>query len=623
MELITQCALRVAHLVWRPGHGGFAFTVVCKATFDLRPQVSPLAAEQEPVTTADVPGAGGALALASDLVPMKKRPEVLVVGHAHAPGGVAVPSLTARVAVGEIDKAIQVTGDRFFALGGELGAPARFTRMPLSWDRAAGGPDTGNPAGRPLDRSAPVDFFGRVPAPNLLPVGLSLASRDDIVAPVGMGPIAPYWPSRAMCLHRHAAGWDPTRWHERPLPADIDLAYFNAAPSDQQRATPFGDEQIYLENLHPRFAHLSTRLAAVSPVATVDPGGGPQPLQLRCDTLIIDAERGLAMLVWRAHVLLDRPDRPGRILVTEPTAQPALRAAWTVAAPDSDATEPPAFPSNRPSVLPFQGAAAPGDTPSSEAPIRVVTRPLFDPDEDVTQPPGVVTSASILPFGGQQPERLAPSPAPFAPAPAAPPGEVAFRWSGSPGGGELPSSSVPAEPPPRPAMLGAALTTPADTPPAPSPAPAPPAEPEAALVVDDYPPSRCGAIAARLACDPKRTESILHEEGLDAPRWEQVHAQWLDRIDAETERGRNGLLSVHDGAYVAEIEAIRGPVTPAEYARLLHAAERDEEAEELAAQGLPEEAWPHVRRVWIQRMVGDLALTRQVRAALAELRAAE
>ena len=78
MDLVSQCALRVANVVWRPGHGGFAFTVVCKATFELRPDVSPLAAEQEPVALVDVyADEGGGLAVASDLVPVKKRPEVL------------------------------------------------------------------------------------------------------------------------------------------------------------------------------------------------------------------------------------------------------------------------------------------------------------------------------------------------------------------------------------------------------------------------------------------------------------------------------------------------------------------------------------------------------------------
>ncbi|MGK3962592.1 DUF2169 domain-containing protein [Sorangium sp. So ce118] len=261
MDLISECALGVAKLGWQPRHGSFAFTVVCKATFELRPEISPLAAAQGPVVEADMYGGeGGGLALASELVPFKKRPEVLVYGHAYAPEGRPVASLVARLAVGEIDKAIHVVGDRHVGRDGRLGEPAPFERMPLAWERAAGGPGTSNPAGRPPGGAARADVSGRALAPNLLPAGLWPASHGDIVPPAGFGPIAPAWPSRAACLHRHAAGWDPRRWHERPLPDDIDLAYFNAAPPDQQRSQPFGEELIYLENMHPRFARMSTRL---------------------------------------------------------------------------------------------------------------------------------------------------------------------------------------------------------------------------------------------------------------------------------------------------------------------------------------------------------------------------
>jgi hypothetical protein len=43
MDVVSQCSLRGANMVWRTGQGGFAFTVECKATFDLRPELSPLA----------------------------------------------------------------------------------------------------------------------------------------------------------------------------------------------------------------------------------------------------------------------------------------------------------------------------------------------------------------------------------------------------------------------------------------------------------------------------------------------------------------------------------------------------------------------------------------------------
>lgn len=435
MELISQCAIRVAKLVWQPGHGGFAYTVVCKATFELMPELSPLAAAQEAVVEADVYTGSqqASLAQASELVPFKKRPEVILTGHAHAPDGRPVTSLVARLVVGEIDKAVQVDGDRQFDADGWIGDPEPFVRMPLVWERAAGGPGTLNPAGIALNADARVDALGQVAAPNLVPPGLFLTSRKKVVPPVGLGPISPRWALRAAHLHRHAARWDPDRWNQVPLPADVDVAYFNAAPPDQQRAEPFGEERIYLENLHPRFARLSTRLAPVSPAATVDQGSGPEPLRMRCDTLIVDADRGLAMLVWRAHVLLDHPDRPGRVLVTGPgEPEPAPQEwgpdvplvgtttlAWSVPGP-----APEALPFNRAMAviptqlglppgpaLPFGGKAAPVDVTEEAEPPPTAPRPGVRMTIGLSH---LGPSAPVLPFGGKA------APAEGAPAPPEP-----------------------------------------------------------------------------------------------------------------------------------------------------------------------------------------------------------
>ncbi|WP_437901082.1 DUF2169 domain-containing protein [Sorangium sp. So ce124] len=671
MDVISDCALLVSKIGWQPRHGSFALTVVCKATFELRPELSPLAATQEPVVEADVyTGEGGALALASELVPFKQRPEVLVSGHAYAPEGRPVPSLVARLAVGGIDKAIQVVGDRRCGPDGRLGEPAHFIRMPLAWERAVGGPDTSNPAGRPFGAAAGADRSGREPAPNLWPVGRRLASQGDIVPPVGFGPIAPAWPSRAACLHRHAAFWHPRRWHEWPLPEDIDGGYFNAAPPDQQCTEPFGAEVIYLENLHPRFAHLSTRLAPVTPAAIVDHGSGRQRLQLRCDTLQLDTDRGLAMLVWRAHVLLERADCPGRVVVTGPGAPEAVpsRLARDALRVDGTLAVGAALPSS--TAPPFSGVAA--RAPSSVPPlssVRAVSASLTPTREHTTQPssgsttpsliehpltrtetpglaehpltrtetPGLVASSAALPFVAAQghsaprsdaPPRASTSGLPFVPAsepprPSAPPPLF------------VPASEPPrpSAPPPLPGAIAALSAGPSE---APAPvterppavetdatdAPAPIVEPALEVAFESYPPERCGAIAARLACDTGSTGDVLHAEELDEARWQRVHAHWLDRIRGEAARSRKALLSIYDNAYVSALEAERGPIAPDDYARLAEAAERSEIAGALAERGLPAEAWPHIHRVWIQRLVKDVRLGKQVRRVIDALREA-
>jgi hypothetical protein len=151
---------------------------------------------------------------------------------------------------------------------------------------------------------------------------------------------------------------------------------------------------------------------------------------------------------------------------------------------------------------------------------------------------------------------------------------------------------------------------------------APAAEPELEVAFDAYPPERCGAIAARLACDEVSTGDILRAEDLDAARWKRLHEHWLDRIRDEAARSRKKLLSDYDGAYVSALESQRGPIALDDYARLAEAAERSAVAEVLAERGLPDGAWPHIHRVWIQRMVTDVRLGKQVRTAIDALRAA-
>ncbi|MFT3764205.1 MAG: DUF2169 domain-containing protein [Minicystis sp.] len=394
MDVVSACPLRVASIVWQPRAGAWAITVVCKATFALLPGVSPLAEEQEDIFEADAhwdDDPRRSLAAASDLAPFRRRAEVILVGHAHAPDRIPVATLLARLVVGDVDKSIRVVGDRLFSLDGQLSEPARFTRMPLGWERAGGGPDTTNPAGIRADGRP--DARGRTPLPNLFPPGAHVAERGAFVEPIGFGPIAPTWPSRVAKLHHRAAGWDHRRWNERPLPADIDGGYFNAAPADQQLDEIRADERIVLENLHPEHARLVTSLAPVAPMATVT--GAPRAngsLQLVRDTLWIDADRGICTLTFRGALAIDHPAQAGRVEITLPSAE------WDVEE-TIDRGEPP--PSSRPPVI-RAGAGLPlvlgsGMLAQQDPPqIREEAAPPSEP----TLARVIEAAAPVLPFRG-------------------------------------------------------------------------------------------------------------------------------------------------------------------------------------------------------------------------------
>jgi hypothetical protein len=295
MQLVALSPVHVASLVWARDARTFVLTVVCKASFDLLPGEMRLSAQQDVINEQDQrweDDPARSVHAPGDLMPFKPRADVTLVGTAFAPHGKAVRSLVARLVSGSIDKAIAVYGDRPRPGHPE---PALFTRMPLRYERAAGGPGTTNPVGTP-ERPPNLEPARRVDGPML---------------PIGFGPIAPDWPERQAYLGQRS-GWSPAE----PFPEDLDPGFFNVAPSDQQLPALRNDQALHLENLHPEHARLTTRLPGLHPQAFVErPGALPQELEMRPDGMWIDTDRARCTVTWRAQVPLAHADEAGRVLV--------------------------------------------------------------------------------------------------------------------------------------------------------------------------------------------------------------------------------------------------------------------------------------------------------------------
>ena len=346
MDVVSLCPLRVGSLLWQPRRGTWVLTAVCKATYVLTPAESPLAQAQEyPSEEENHWNDDPARSLYSpcDLVPFKPRADVMLVGHAFAPRKEPARSVVARIIVGDVSKAVEVWCDRVWMQDGTLREGPRFVKMPLRYERAAGGPDTQNPVGVRLD--ARPDAYGSVPVPNLQPPGMLLGSPKDFFETVCFGPIAWAWSPRRDRLGRHGAAWSPSAWTQQPIPDDIDPGFFNAAPRDQQVEQLRPNERLVLENLHPEHARLATSLPGAQPRAFVERrGAAPQELSLICDTLWIDTDRGVCTLTWRAQVPLEHPMQQGRVLIA--MAEPGQRLSWSdverlaATAPEEPETEP-------------------------------------------------------------------------------------------------------------------------------------------------------------------------------------------------------------------------------------------------------------------------------------------
>ncbi|MDI1446202.1 DUF2169 domain-containing protein [Polyangium sp. 6x1] len=488
MEVVSLSPLPVASMIWQSGPGAWTLTFVAKATCQIQPGKSPLASAQEPVHEEDChwdDDDARSLFAASDLVPLKPRVDVTLVGSAFAPQGQPVRSLFARLIIGDLDKSIEVHQDRTFTADGALVEGPRFSRMSLAYERAAGGPDTTNPVGVRADVR---DSFGRLKLPNLQSPGLLISSASTLIAPVGFGPVAPGWPLRRGKLGRYAASFTPHSLIAAPLPDDLDRSFFNVAPGDQQLAELAEDARVVLENMHPQIPRLVTNLPGLRPRAVLEARGGAHVLPLRCDTLWIDTDRQIATLTFRGRMQLERLEEPGRIVVTleEATSVVAAVPAAPVRPANPETVIPPPPPKPRgatmtmiaeddegiSTVIPQDPRGTPASRQPTALPFKAAPAQHNIADERTTQSGGLPFAATPQPAARAAiwDERTTQSGG----LPFAKPTQTANPWPAAP--------AAPQKPPPPPARASSSgwqapivPGQPPSAPPSPVVAPPPPA----------------------------------------------------------------------------------------------------------------------------------------------------
>jgi hypothetical protein len=252
-----------AERTWvRDRDGAEIWLVAVKCSFDISPDgETSVAPEQPPVAQApvfvDEAAPQPSLLYEMDLVRTKLTTDVLLIGNAHAPGGVPVTQLDVGLRVGPIAKRLRVTGDRVW-LGGAPSEPEPFSTMPLVWERAYGGVD-------PWTRDAPLPQFDvRNPAgtgfvmeaahaegvrlPNIEYPDQCVRAWSDRPEPAGFGPLCNHWQPRAGFAGTYDEAWQRDRLPL--LPVDFDDRHYQCAPVDQQ-APQFlvGDEPVLMVHL--------------------------------------------------------------------------------------------------------------------------------------------------------------------------------------------------------------------------------------------------------------------------------------------------------------------------------------------------------------------------------------
>lgn len=289
----VRCApvgsVAVGSVLWR-FQGELRVTAIVKATFAMPETGDMTRINPQPIRRSDDYLHGlPSLAGASEIAPRLSEAGAVVIGYAYSPSPDGTKKRSIRFTIVRkntllIDKTLYVYGDRV-----KGGAPKRFTRMHVGYERALGGLDfSRNPVGVGMDK-------GSIGRPNIIHPG------DPKRAVGGYGPIPARFPRRHKKLG--AVKRSDLESSVVELPNDFDWEYFQAAPRDQRIRQLRGDEWLMLEGMHPRYPRVRVRIPKARALARIYKRKNveaPDMVELSCDTLHIEPEQDRCSLVWRS-----------------------------------------------------------------------------------------------------------------------------------------------------------------------------------------------------------------------------------------------------------------------------------------------------------------------------------
>jgi uncharacterized protein DUF2169 len=363
-------------------------------------------------------------------------------------------------------------------------------------------------------------------------------------------------------------------------PADLDFGVFNEAPSDQQGEVLRRREELVLHGVLKGDPEFEGRLPGLWPkVLQFPPRGMPEEVGLRCDTLLVDADHGLAILWWRGLIPVPRGDLGALgtiVVVAEEVSQRArveVIEAW-VRTPG--AAPPASFVQERVPALASPLAQRHKKKPSVDD-LEGATIKLPSPLA-VTAKVDVEVTANALPAALLRPALPFVAPPILAPAIAAPP-----------------VADPPPSPDVEPPRLGPSL-----------------------LLTESTDVAQVATLAAKLASGSAKT--ILATRGLAEQTWRSVERRCLERLADEAEQGGTDLRDEYDEAFLAAEALRRGPFELEHLARFRVDLEMGEPQHEDAELALDIAAAMRTRRLAARRAAADPALAKSLDAAMAKER---
>ncbi len=378
MDVVNQTSFQFAPLPGRLHYPKHSLTVIVKGTFDLAPNAPATPAEEQLPIAADEPYPDDGKPISgprygTDLTHFKPQADLLLVGKCRPPGGAPTATCQVTFGVGGKSKTLAVTGNRQWEsslLRSSISQPQPFTELELRYENSFGGEGyKPNPTGKGYAKEEkPTGEKVRL-LPNIEDPADPVTSTRSKPQPAGFGPLARTWEPRVKQIGTYGNRWFKTRapW----FPEDMDWAAFNAA-HPQMRVEGYlrGDEEVVLENIHPKHAQFRGKLPGLrlrcffneirdakgGTPKTPDAAAPFQPehghfheLPMKLDTLWVDAEENKLVLVWRgvADVMSDEFEEVAHLFImSEPmdkaaTPMPQCKAAFLESlpkpAPETDA----------------------------------------------------------------------------------------------------------------------------------------------------------------------------------------------------------------------------------------------------------------------------------------------
>jgi hypothetical protein len=323
MDLLNATGMLAGYTMGMKPDGRELLLVAVKGTFTIpkNGEEPHLADQQVPLIMADTftgePGFS-APAYEVDYAPIKHRCDVLLNGSAYAPQGRPARVVQVGMKVGQWAKTFNVVGNRYWNAGILIDStlPEEFSVMPISYDNAFGGLDNfhqdknkhgaymQNPVGKGFHQLLDSYLVDGSPLPNTEEINRPIQRPDADYQPMAFGPVGRGWTPRLQQAGTYDQDWIDNTFPF--LPADFNEAYYQAAPADQHIPYPKGGEEVVLVNLSPE-GRIAFRLpTAEVPVVFFRKKGERHETQAVIDTIVIEPDKGIFTMTWRASVPLKK-----------------------------------------------------------------------------------------------------------------------------------------------------------------------------------------------------------------------------------------------------------------------------------------------------------------------------